>query len=39
MKQTYFFERKDVGVLFSTGIMELQNINDWFISNKLFFNF
>ena len=30
-----FFEHKDISVLFSTVNRELQNINEWFISNKL----
>ena len=30
-----FFEHKDISVLFWTVNRELQNINEWFISNKL----
>ena len=30
-----FFEHKDISFLFSTVNRELQNINKWFISNKL----
>ena len=30
-----FFEHEDISVLFSTVNRELQNINEWFISNKL----
>ena len=33
-----FFEHKDISVLFLTMNRELQNINDWFISNKLYLN-
>ena len=33
-----FFEHKDISVLFSTVNKELQNINEWFISNKLSLN-
>ena len=33
-----FFEYKDISVLFSTVNRELQNINEWFISNKLSLN-
>ena len=33
-----FFEHKDIRVLFSKVNRELQNINEWFISNKLPFN-
>ena len=33
-----FFEQKDISVLFSTVSRELQNINNWFISNKLSLN-
>ena len=33
-----FFEHKDISVLFSTVSRELQNINEWFISNKLSLN-
>ena len=32
------FEHKDISVLFSTVNRELQNINEWFISNKLSLN-
>ena len=31
-----FFEHKDISVLSSTVNREFQNINEWFISNKLF---
>ena len=30
-----FFEHKDISVLFSTTNRELQNINEWFVSNNL----
>ena len=33
-----FFEHKDISFLFSTVNRELQNINEWFISNKLSLN-
>ena len=33
-----FFEHKDISLLFSTVNRELQNINEWFISNKLSLN-
>ena len=33
-----FFEHKNIIVLFSTVNRELQNINEWFISNKLSLN-
>ena len=33
-----FFEYKDISVLFSIVNRELQNINEWFISNKLSLN-
>ena len=33
-----FFEHKDISILFSTVKRELQNINEWFISNKLSLN-
>ena len=33
-----FLEHKDISVLFSTVNRELQNINEWFISNKLSLN-
>ena len=33
-----FVEHKDISVLFSTVNRELQNINEWFISNKLSLN-
>ena len=33
-----FFEHKDINVLCSTANKELQNINEWFISNKLSLN-
>ena len=33
-----FFKRKDMRVLFSTANRELQNINEWFTSNKLSLN-
>ena len=33
-----FFEHKDKGVLFSTVNKEFQNINEWFISNKISLN-
>ena len=33
-----FFEHKDISVLFLTVNRELQNINKWFISNKLSLN-
>ena len=36
--QTCFFEHEDLSVLFSTVNRELQNINEWLISNKLFLN-
>ena len=32
---TNLFEHKDISVLFSTMNRELQNVNEWFISNKL----
>ena len=34
-----FFEYKDRSVLFSTIARELQNINEWFISNKFSLHF
>ena len=33
-----FFKHKDISVLFSSVNRELQNINEWFISNKLSLN-
>ena len=33
-----FFEHRDIGVLFPTANRELQNSNEWFISNKLSLN-
>ena len=33
-----FFEQKARNILFSTVNKELQNINEWFISNKLSLN-
>ena len=33
-----FFEHKDINVLFLTVNRELQNINEWFLSNKLSLN-
>ena len=33
-----YFEHKNVSVFFSTVNTELQNINEWFISNKLSLN-
>ena len=34
--QLYFFEQNDISILFSIVNRELENINKWFISNRLF---
>ena len=36
--QNLFFEHKYISILFSTANRKLQNINEWFISNKLSLN-